>query len=282
MRGTSLVLAVAVAAVLVLQAGPAPAFVPMAQIQAALNGWDLIGRTPYAYQYTVSNAVRDYAAVNLDPALPWRGELAFRNFKFRGDDSGDNWTAVAAYDRPVNTWGWGVVVPEEYWSLDEIDDFLFEGVVPYVYYAATPQARVGVFGHVNKAFTDYDPGDEVSWGVGAFASYSYKATQALNVTPTVVYTHYSTGQDGWDDSDIFNLGVKLDYMVGAKGNLSAGFSYTTDTTNDLVDGTFWDVSVGGGYMVSDKVKLGAAFTTTQGFDDFDEAWTITGNIQMSF
>jgi len=284
MKARGLFLVAAVTAALVLHAAPSAAFVPQVQIQAQIaevQSDDIIAWTPLAYQYTVTRAVRDYAAPRLGTDFPLRGELAYNNYEF-GANSGEAWTALGAYERPVNAWGWGVQVPEEYWTPDEFDDWLFEGVTPYAYYNVNEVARVGAFGHLNYVFSDVEGAEELSWGIGAFGSYMFKPTEGFTITPTAVYTHYAAGQDNWDDSDIFTLGAKLKFSLTTKLDLRGSFFYTADATNDAVDDSFWEWELGVNYLATDKIKLLAGFGTIEGYDDFEEAWTIRLGGQLSF
>ena len=273
---------IAATAVLVLVAAPSQAFVQQVQIEAQIaqvNADDLLSRTPLAFQYTVNRYVRDYAAVRGD-GLPWRVDLAYNNYDFLGND-GRAWTGLLAYNRPVNAWGWGVQVPEQYWSEDEFEDWLFEGVTPFAYYDVNG-LRVGGFGHFNYAFTDTEGADEFSYGLGGFGSYKLNLTDKAWLTPTFVYTHYSPGQDSWDDSDIFTLGTSIDYRLSDTLGLYGKFFYTMDTSNDLIDDSFWEWQVGAHYQAAESVEIGGSFGTTEGFASFEEAWTFRLNFGFRF
>lgn len=284
MRTRGLVLIAAFAAALLLHAAPVEAYVPQVHIEAQIaevNADDLIGRTPLAFQYTVTRAVRDYAAPRLDITLPVRGELAFNNYEFRSD-GGEAWTALGAYERSVNAWGWGVQVPEQYWTPDEFDEWLFEGVTPYAYYNVNEVARVGAFGHFNYVFSDVEAAEELSWGLGAFGSYKFSVTDAFTFTPTAVYTHYAAGQDNWDDSDILSLGTRLKFALKTDLNLYTTFFYTADATNDAGDDSFWEWEAGVNYRASEKFKIMAGFGTTEGYEDFKDAWTFRLGARLKF
>jgi len=273
---------VAVTAVLVLVAAPAQAFVQQTQTQIALvNSDDLLSRTPLAFQYTVNRYVRDYAAdLRGGYTLPWRVDLTYNKYEFLGQDS-PTWTGLVQYKRPVDAWGWGVQVPEQYWSEDEFEDWLFEGITPFAYYDVNG-LRVGGFGHFNYAFTDTEGGDEFSYGLGGFGSYKLNLTDKAWLTPTFVYTHYSPGQDSWDDSNILTLGTRIDYGLSDTLGLYGKFFYTMDTSNDLIDDSFWEWEAGAHYQATESVEIGGSFGTTEGFASFEEAWTFRLNFGFRY
>jgi len=274
---------ITVTAVLVLVAAPARAFVPQVQIEAQivqLNADNLLSRTPLAFQYTVARYVRDYAADTRDSTFPWRGELAYNNYEFLGE-SGHAWTALVQYRQPVNAWGWGVQVPEQYWSTDEFEDWLFEGVVPYAYYDVN-DLRIGGFGHLNYALTDFSGGEEFSYGLGVFGSYKLSLADSWWLTPTAVYMHYSPGQDTWDDSNVLTLGARVDYGLSGTLGLYGKFFYTMDTSNDAIDDSFWEWQVGAQYQATDNIEIGGSIGTTEGYDSFDEARTYRFNVGFRF
>ena len=190
MRTRGLVLMAVVGAVLLLHVAPGEAFVPQVQIEAQIvqvSQDDLFGRTPLAFQYTAARAVIDYAAVKVPVQLPWQFELAYHDYKFLGGDD-TAWTAVGAYETAVDTtWGWGVLVPEQYWDPDGYGCLWYEGITGYGYYNVNDQLRLGGFGHVNYAWSDV-PGidDELSYGVGAFgSSRTFTSTRSPSVHVSV-------------------------------------------------------------------------------------------------
>jgi hypothetical protein len=270
MRTRGLLLA-GVFAVALLCAAPVGAFVPIElHTQVQYSADDLFGRTPLAFQYTTSRAVIDYAAVDMGTTLPWKLQVAYHDYKFGGSDD-EAWTALGAYETRVNdVWGWGVQVPEQYWDPEDYDSIWYEGVTGYGYYNVTEQLRLGGFGHVNYAWTDV-PGmsDELSYGFGAFGSYKLSLGDTAWVAPAFTFMHYSPGQEGWDDSNVFWLGSKLDVGIATGLGVEADLFYAADSTNDLIDDSFWKWDVGLRYAVSDKVELAGGVGTTESFENFD-------------
>jgi hypothetical protein len=269
MRMRTAIVLVAAAAATLMATGAAAFELVELQTQIQLDSWDVYGGTPQAYQYTVHRAIRDYAALRLGAGLPYQIELAYNDDKI-GGSSDETWTGLLNYERPVDGWGWGLQVPEQYADRSGYGSLWYEGVSAYGYYNLDTDARVGGYANVNYAWSDVlGIDDKVSWAVGAFGSYPLKVSDAVQITPAAVFTHYATGQDGFQDSDIFSLGGGVDYAVTPGVTLQAKLFYNTDRTNDLVDDTYWDWEIGVSYKPADTWEIRASAGTTESFSQFD-------------
>jgi hypothetical protein len=267
MRMRVAVVLVAVAAATLVASGAA-AF-ELVELQTQLSAWDVYGATPQAYQYTVHRGIRDYAALRLGAGLPYQIELAYNDDRI-GGSSDETWTGLLNYERPVDGWGWGLQTPEQYSDRSGYGSLWYEGVSAYGYYNLDTDARVGGYVNLNYAWSDVAAiDDELSWGVGVFGSYPFKVSDAVQITPAAVFTHYAAGQTEFEDSNIFSLGGGVDFSVTHELTLQAKIFYNTDTSNDVVDDTYWDWEAGVSYKVGDTWEIRGSIGTTESFAQFD-------------
>lgn len=238
------------------------------QLQIELAARDLYSATPQAYQYTAHRAIRDYAALPFLVKQPYLLELAYNDDEI-GGLSDETWTAVLNYERTMDGWSWGVQPVEQYTDRAPFGSLWYEGVNGYAYYKVDEFSRVGGYLNLNYAWSDVvGIDDELSWGLGAFASYEFNLSDAACITPAAVFSHYSAGQTGFEDSNIISVGARFDYDVSANVTLLGRLFYNTDTSNDAVDDSFVDWEAGFNYRIDESWDISGAIGTTESFSDF--------------
>lgn len=271
-------LLIAVVAVGVLLAGSSRAFGSLVEQQLYVplspRVLEVMTQTPSSFPHTWTRMGRYYTTWDLDSAgSRWRGELTYNDIQLDSSDI-TYWTGGLAYQRPYDTWGWGFVVPEQYWGDFDDDDsewMIYEGIMPYGYYQVNRRFRIGVLGEVDYLFSDgIEFDEEFSYGFGGFGSYRIDLGSKVTIMPKAIVTYYNPGQDGRDNSIIFSLGGRLRYSLLANLNLDLYAFYTTDTENDdLLDDTYVDLGALLNFRVSDKIEFSGGYETTQEFDDYE-------------
>jgi len=229
---------------------------------------DLLLKTAAAFPNTVMRSVRD-AVVMKVPARRWEFNVAYEDVEYL-DVNGHSWLFTGGYERTYSPWGWGVLVPLQRWSLSGVDDFWQVGVVPYAFTVVKDVVRVGGFVEVDRTNSDVEGlGDETSWAAGVFASGPFALSDAATLTPVCLYEHYWTGQDQFKDSNLFTLGPKVDVALSDSFYVGMFTFYTVETTNDEIDGSYWEYGVILTYLVKETWGISVGYQGIGGAQDLD-------------
>lgn len=291
MRTKGLLWSAVVAAVVLLGAAPAGAFVPEETDarqdddfdRADLDrNWISISETPIAYQYSVLRKIREYVALRGAEGYPWQADVTYNNDRVGRKDK-DTWVMTLAYERPVSdTWGWGIQSVEQYGDVYHDKALWYEGVTGYSYYDATPAIRVGGYVNLNYAWSDLRNVDnELSYGVGAFGSYKAQVSDKVIITPAVLYQYYNARQNRFDDSSVLSVGARADFGITDKLWANGELFYNAEGTNGSVDDSFLDWQVGLSYRVTAGWDLYAWYGTTESFESFDRK-SFTVGVKATF
>ncbi len=241
---------------------------------------------PSAFQYDLIRALRPIV-VQGAPGQRVRFGLGYEDLEV-GTLDGTSWSFVGAFERTQSPWGWGVLLPGQNVSLEGVlgtvgvdEEFWQGGVMPYVFSTLGGRGRAG--GFVELDFTSSDLagiGDVTSYAAGAFCSAQFEVGENVTIAPAGFYEHYWTGQDGQDDSDIFTLGPQVEVSLGGFDLSVYGF-FTLDTTNDALDGTFWEYGATVTFTIAEGWGITIGYEGTAGADEFDSN-KVTVDAQWDF
>ncbi len=229
---------------------------------------DLIGKTASSFAHTVARSVRK--AISLEvPHRRWEYSVAYEDIEYL-DLSGHSWLLITGYERTFSPWGCGVLVPIQRWSLNGFDDFWQIGIVPYVFFTVKDIGRLGVFVEADRSFSDIEGlDDETSWAAGAFASVPFPLGDTVTLTPVVIYEYYWTGQESFNDSNLFTLGPKVDFAVTDNVSIGVFGFYTIDTENDEIDDSYWEYGTTLTFVIKETWGITLGYQGIEGAKDLD-------------
>jgi len=229
---------------------------------------DLLCKTAVAFPSTVARSLRN-AILQEVPARRWEFNMAYEDIEYL-DVRGHSWLFTGGYERTYSPWGWGVLVPIQRWSLSGYEEFWQVGVVPYAFTVVKDVVRVGGFVEVDRTNSDIEGlGDETSWATGVFASGLFALSDTVTLTPVGLYEHYWTGQDPLKDSNLFTLGPKLDFALSEKFYVGVFGFFTLETTNDEIDGSYWEYGMILTYLIKETWGLSFGYQGISGAQDLD-------------
>jgi hypothetical protein len=229
---------------------------------------DLIGKSASSFAHTIARSVRK--AISFEPPhRRWEYCVAYENIDYL-DISGHSWLLITGFERTFSPWGCGVLVPIQRWSLDDLDDFWQIGVSPYVFFTVKETGRIGLFVAADRSFSDIEElEDETSWGAGAFASASFPLGDRITLTPIGIYEYYWTGQEDFDNSNLFTLGPKVDFAVTDNFSIGVFGFYTIDTENEETDDSYWEYGMTLTLFIKDTWGLTIGYQGVEGAEDLD-------------
>jgi hypothetical protein len=241
---------------------------------------NLFGKTPAAFQYTVLRAMR---GIVVQPAPGKRAQLGVSYQDFDFASLNDNlWTIRAAYEQTQSPWGWGLLAPLQVWDLSDLGDLLQLGLAPHAFAYVGDIVRLDGFFELDRSNSDVDGiEDATSYGVGGSASARFEVTQGVTICPVGMHEHYWTGQDGQDDSNVFSAGATAQVAAGGSFSFDLHGFFTLDTTNDELDGSYWEYGASVTVTVAKGWGITVGYEGIAGAEGFDSN-TFSVDAQVDF
>jgi hypothetical protein len=238
------------------------------QTVPTLTAADLYGKTPEAFQYRVLRSMRRIAVLDA-PMQRARFGIGYNDFEF-GTYDGEAWTFDVAYERTQSPWGWGLLSPSQLWDISGLDDLLQIGLAPYVFTYVSDTVRVSGFVEVDLTNSDIAGiGDETSYAVGGTVSATLTVSEMLTIAPVGIFEQYWAGQDGQDDSTIFQVGSDVAIDLGEQFDIAIYGYYTFDSQNDDIDDSFFEYGASLTFMIAESWGVTVGYEGTSGAEEFE-------------